>query len=157
MTYDFKSSLMKGLERGAVAARNNNVIDKVVDDFAHQIFEGMGESVVICRAVLYDIGGYVTYELDEPSDNAPSFEAIVARSSGWEDDQVSHQAILAELARGELGFPCTVICDEYEFQCDDPEALQEALAEMVSLPSTGKVLNDFRAGNAAAGPSRRPL
>ncbi|MCJ9691358.1 hypothetical protein MOV76_06890 [Rhizobium sp. PRIMUS64] len=158
MTYDFKSSLAEGLESGALATRNNDAINDVIDEFARQIFEGTDEQVIICRALLYDIGGYITHDPDEPGNNVPSFEAIVARPPGWEEGQEDSEFILAELARGERGFPCTVICDGYEFQCDDPEALQEALGELISLASTGEILNHLRnPGESAVEPSRRPL
>ncbi len=159
MTYDFKSRLLKGSESAVLADRNNARINAVLEELGQQIFDATDGEVVICTTVLYDIGGQVTRHLEADGDSAPSFEAIVARPGDWDEgDDENREFILAELVRGTVGFPCTIVFDGYEFQCDDAAGLTGALGELMALTSTGKIINHLREpGRLDFGHSRRPL
>ncbi|MCZ7894710.1 hypothetical protein O9X99_23880 [Agrobacterium salinitolerans] len=159
MTYDFKSRVKRSIEMRAMASRNNAEIDAIIREFALQISDATDGHVIVEIAALYEIGGHVTREPGESAERLLTFEAIVANTAINEEERDDSDQILAELIRGTLGYPCTILCESYEFQCSDGKGLAEAMGQMIDLPATGEIL--YRLQNPQTdrplGPSRRPL
>lgn len=159
MSHDFRQRIKNSIGSGALAVRNNDEIDSTIRQIAEQIEEVTDGKVIVEVAYLYDIGGRIARDPGD-AENAPTFEAIVARAADSSDENDNGvDFILAEVRRGARGYPCTVLFEGYEYQCADAEALGLALLEMVETPSTGMILSELQDSDydRRLGPSRRPL
>jgi hypothetical protein len=130
---DFKRSFDIGLDSARLAESNRAEISAVFDELNRQIDAASEGKIVIQRE-----------QFEEPSENPfriaignrPKYWAICARH------KIHTSAELWELAKwhqGSSGYPCKITRKEADIFCENKEALELALAELLQDPSVGTV------------------
>ncbi|MAF06074.1 MULTISPECIES: hypothetical protein [unclassified Herbaspirillum] len=128
----FAASIEKGLDAAQNARLLKAEIDSVFETLNEELSEVTKGKVGLKRDVFYEApefgAGLVNYFHREKylgiaivSENMPSTE-------------------IARWAQDPGGYPCKVVLPERQFYCEDKDALESVLAELLQRPEVGEVI-----------------
>ncbi len=136
---DYKVAFREGQNAAKETENARKEIDSVFDKLNSEIAEASGGKIIIERRHLLD---------PEPSLQAISIITEIARTifphlAIAASNPTIHESPVKELARWSIdrkGYPCRISWDGQEHFCEDKEALEEALADLLREPSVGQKL-----------------
>lgn len=132
---DFIDSFNQGITAAQKATANMDEIDEVINSLSKQLNTASGGRINVYiiqkSSPLSELFG----KMDKALGNKPRY-AIVATNPQAEFNPQE----LAEWKFDENGYPCRMITSEQELYCEDKEALEIALSNLLSTPAIGKKL-----------------
>jgi len=133
---DFTKSLEAGLQLAIEAERNRHEVDEVFNELNRQISTATRNSIRILRE-----------QFDEPPEDPLTFRlkriqywAISARHATL---NTAKPWVLARWYQPIAGYPCKITTRETEFFCENKEALEAGLANLLATPEVGRALHSL--------------
>ena len=141
---DYKVAFREGLTAAEKADMARKEIDSVFEQLNHEISEASDGKIVIERQTFYvpDTRNEVIQAFDAITSfpnqpKRPTYLAIAARNPTIPDGPVKE---LASWSTDRKGYPCNISWEGKTQFCEDKEALEEALAELLRDPIVGQKL-----------------
>ncbi|WP_039790370.1 hypothetical protein [Herbaspirillum huttiense] len=146
----FAASIEKGLDAAQNARLLRAEIDSVFETLNEELSEVTKGKVRLKRETFYEAPKFGSKESPSPFPFSQYFNrenhlglAIVS------EDMPSTE--IARWAQDPAGYPCKIILPERQFYCEDRDALESVLAELLQRPEVGEViLHHLRASEADA-------
>ncbi len=147
---DFIKSFSAGIDLAKVAESNRSEISAVFNELNAQIDGATNGRISIQRE-----------QFPEPAENPflvylrspPKYWAISARHKIHKDAKVWE---LAKWYQGDGGYPCKITRKDEEMFCENKEALELALADLLREPSVGTILLNLLNFKAEVPPDSTP-
>lgn len=133
---DFVRAFREGQDAAEAADRARKEIDAVYTELNRQLRESTGGKIAIDRREFEVDRGWGML-LTWPPKPAETYLAIVAHNPCSEQ----HIKQLAKWSQSRGGYPCKIFWGSAELSCDDREALENALAELLRDPFVGEQLH----------------
>jgi len=130
---DFIGSLNKGLSAAQQAERNKVEIYSVFEVLNTQLVQGFDGKLEINTYTKANPFANIGVIINEPPKPGYSFIGAV--------NPLSETKSPSELARWKLdsnGYPCQIITSEDELYCENKEALERGLQDLLSRPDVGE-------------------
>ena len=137
---DYNEAFKQGLEAAMAAGRAKKEIDSVFDDLNRQIDKIANGMIRIGREEItttVEDPGHLVWGM-YPHTAVKKKWAIVAYNPSASE---SPRMELASWKQDRAGYPCRIKWDQAEHICEDKEALENTLAELLRDPLVGEKLN----------------
>ena len=140
---DYKVAFREGLTAAEEAKIAQKEIDSVFEKLNSEIFEASGGKVILERKHLSKRSFRETTtrkgnQIVIPIDRREADLTIVASNPTIPESPVKE---LAKWSTDRRGYPCKISWEGHTQFCEDKEALEEALAELLRDPIVGQKLN----------------
>jgi hypothetical protein len=132
---DFITALRTGLSSAEIAEQNKQEIDDVFAELNRQLTANFDGKIVIGLSA----GGLVDLF-------AAPFSKISANKGigAWNPKNEKDLGMkLAGWSASEIGYPCRINFSNREMICEDREALEDALKQLLASPSVGKIIHQL--------------
>ncbi|MEZ5328742.1 MAG: hypothetical protein R3F19_27160 [Verrucomicrobiales bacterium] len=141
---DYKEAFNRGLDAARAAERARNEIDEVLSEFFGQV-KGLSDGKVEIRVFTYEKSdsGFLPM-LTFPPKPKETYDAIVAKSALREKPVFQ----LAKWKPSPAGYPCKLTWGGGDLYCEDKEALERCLGEILADPLIGEKLLSLMAMEA---------
>jgi len=134
---NFTEAFKKGLEAAQTADRARKEIDKVFKDLNYQLLTETGNKIGINRKEFVEPNVMGGMKLPAIPGRENKYWAIVAFNPSFKNSPVK---ILARWSMDRAGYPCKISWKNTLYRCEDKEALENILAEILQDPLVGETL-----------------
>jgi len=136
---DYVEAFKQGLGAAVKADRARKEIDEVFVDLDSQLHETTGKKIRIDRKE-FEVRQTIQETLSFPFFSKPkeTYWEIVAFNPSVSESPVKH---LARWSMDRAGYPCKIVWEGEDHTCEDREALENSLAELLRDPLVGEKLH----------------
>lgn len=135
---DFKSAFQRGMDAAEVSERNRKEIDDVFAELNRQLDEVTSGAVEIKRTSYTERQSNPFVLAIDIYGKRDTYRALAAFHKRSNKDRE-----LARWHQDRNGYPCKITLGESELYCEDKEALERALAGLLSDAIVGEILQNL--------------
>jgi len=137
---EYQEAFEEGIQAAKKASAAKKEIEEVFVELNRELRDVTENKVEIRRETrtrkpLWELA--VTYAIRQALGPVDKYVALVAVNPS---DEGIPKKELAEWKQGRFGYPCRIISEDREVSCENREALEQALADLLREPSVGEKL-----------------
>ena len=134
---DFKTAFTDGLMAARDAELAKQEIKRVYQDLNKQLFE-VSKGKIKIEPRQFEVTRPTLLRIASPFEAPELYWAIAAINTKAKDSTPKE---LARWSSAREGYPCKISWGEKEVYCEDKQALEKALADLLRDPIVGEILN----------------
>jgi hypothetical protein len=130
---DFKTALTKGLSAALEAERRRNEVKQILDDLNFQVYEATNRKIIISIESI-NINAITAILLGDK--NTQQFTL-----TAFSTDENTRKRVLCSWRQANEGYPCTLTIGKNIYSCEDKQALENCLTELLQDAEVGEKIH----------------